>query len=128
MSEPAPVPVTKWEPPVEPPRLVVAPPPAPAAPDAPAAPVLSELVSSLGLLPEVPTRPFQVGQEAVAIYVHGELLTRLSKLIAIQGEVALKPERKRFRGRATDKPFGDGEAQMVRASGTVDHKTFRSGM
>lgn len=49
--------------------------------------------------------------------VDGELLTRLEGLVAFSGQLTFQPEMKRFRGRTTDKPFGDGGLRMVRASG-----------
>jgi Flp pilus assembly protein TadD len=60
---------------------------------------------------------FAVGATEVVIYVRGEILTRLDGLVASWGSVSLKPELKRFRGKATDKPFGDGPRRMLRASG-----------
>ena len=49
--------------------------------------------------------------------VTGEVRVRLDGLFATQGRIAIAPEVKRFRGRATDKPFGDGAARMHRATG-----------
>ena len=68
---------------------------------------------------DVPTSEasFGVGQSEVVVVVHGEILTRLDGLVASWGSVGLKPELKRFRGKATDKPFGDGARRMLRASG-----------
>ncbi|RKG81384.1 AIM24 family protein, partial [Corallococcus terminator] len=62
-------------------------------------------------------QPFVQGPASVAVAVNGELLTRLEGLIAVQGQVTFQPEMKRFRGRATDKPFGEGVQAMVRARG-----------
>ncbi len=42
---------------------------------------------------------------------------RLDGVFATQGRVALSGEVKRFRGRATEKPFGEGATRMYRASG-----------
>jgi len=44
------------------------------------------------------------------------MLTRLDGLVASWGSVTMKPELKRFRGKATDKPFGDGPRRMLRAA------------
>ena len=51
---------------------------------------------------------FAVGAQGFSARVDGELLTRLEGLVAFTGALAFKPEMKRFRGRMTDKPFGDG--------------------
>jgi uncharacterized protein (AIM24 family) len=53
----------------------------------------------------------------VVIQLQGEMLTRLDGLVASWGSVTLKPELKRFRGKATDKPFGEGGRRMLRAVG-----------
>src|SRR5207245_11195881 len=45
------------------------------------------------------------------------MLTRLDGLVASWGQLSLKPELKRFRGRPTDKPFGEGARRMLRATG-----------
>ncbi|MFN2546791.1 MAG: tetratricopeptide repeat protein [Myxococcales bacterium] len=60
---------------------------------------------------------FAIGPSEVVIYVKGEVLTRLDGLVASWGAVTMRPELKRFRGKATDKPFGDGARRMLRASG-----------
>jgi uncharacterized protein (AIM24 family) len=64
-----------------------------------------------------------VGQVFVAdgatltVNVHGELLCRLVGLAAWRGELAFSGEVKRFRGRATAKPFGEPPEQMHRLVG-----------
>ena len=60
---------------------------------------------------------FSIGPSEVLIQVKGEMLTRLDGLVASWGQVSMKPEMKRFRGKATDKPFGDGARRMLRAAG-----------
>jgi uncharacterized protein (AIM24 family) len=60
---------------------------------------------------------FGIGATEVLIQVRGEMLTRLDGLVASWGQLSLKPELKRFRGRPTDKPFGEGARRMLRASG-----------
>jgi uncharacterized protein (AIM24 family) len=60
---------------------------------------------------------FAIGPGEVLINVRGEMLMRLDGLVASWGSVSMKPELKRFRGKATDKPFGDGARRMLRASG-----------
>lgn len=60
---------------------------------------------------------FGLGPTEIVVHVRGEILIRLDGLVASWGSVSLKPELKRFRGKATDKPFGDGARRMLRASG-----------
>jgi uncharacterized protein (AIM24 family) len=55
------------------------------------------------------------------------MLTRLDGLVASWGSLTMKPELKRFRGKATDKPFGDGPRRMVRASGEGRYVISREG-
>lgn len=69
------------------------------------------------LLPVPAGEPFGLAPEAVAVHVHGEVLARAEGLLAVLGEVALAPEVKRFRGKATDHAFGEGAARMWRARG-----------
>ena len=56
---------------------------------------------------------FAIGASEVLIHVRGEMLTRLDGLMASWGSVSMKPELKRFRGKATDKSFGDGPRRML---------------
>lgn len=60
---------------------------------------------------------FAIQERSLAVAVRGEVRVRLDGLFATQGKVAIAPEVKRFRGRATDKPFGEGTARMHRVSG-----------
>jgi uncharacterized protein (AIM24 family) len=53
----------------------------------------------------------------LTVNVHGELLCRLAGLAAWRGELAFAGEVKRFRGRATEKPFGVPPEQMHRLVG-----------
>ncbi|RKH04299.1 tetratricopeptide repeat protein [Corallococcus carmarthensis] len=80
-------------------------------------PVLTEWVPTVALPGVAPGQPFTQGAAGVALAVNGELLTRLEGLVAVRGQVTFEPEMKRFRGRATDKPFGEGHQAMVRARG-----------
>src|SRR5205823_4719055 len=59
--------------------------------------------------------------------VRGEMLTRLDGLVASWGSLTMKPELKRFRGKATDKPFGEGSRRMLRASGEGRYVISREG-
>ena len=111
-------PVTLFPPPSPPeavrPGAPTSPSPAPGAATA----KLSELVRAVAVLGEAPIAPFEVRSDVVLISVRGELLTRLSGLCAYGGSLELKPERMRFRGRLTDRGFGDGAEQVMRAIGT----------
>ncbi|RKH68627.1 AIM24 family protein, partial [Corallococcus aberystwythensis] len=80
-------------------------------------PLLTEWVPTVALPGVAPGQPFTQGAWGVALAVNGELLTRLVGLVAVRGQVTFEPEMKRFRGRATDKPFGEGDQAMVRARG-----------
>jgi uncharacterized protein (AIM24 family)/thioredoxin-like negative regulator of GroEL len=53
----------------------------------------------------------------LTVNVRGELLCRLAGLAAWRGELAFAGEVKRFRGQATDKPFGEAPEQMHRLVG-----------
>jgi len=68
-------------------------------------------------LDAAPAEAFEVRGEVTAIRVAGEVLTRLHPLVALSGAVSVQPEMKRFRGRATDKTFGEGVRRFVRAVG-----------
>jgi tetratricopeptide (TPR) repeat protein/uncharacterized protein (AIM24 family) len=78
---------------------------------------LSELAPAVQVFHEPPAEPFVVQADLVEITISGELLTRLAGLISYSGVLDLKPERKRFRGRLTDRGFGEGDTQMNRARG-----------
>jgi uncharacterized protein (AIM24 family) len=64
-----------------------------------------------------PLEPFAADGPALAAAVKGELLCRLDGLLAWRGDVTFTGEVKRFRGRATDKPFGEGAEQVHRLAG-----------
>lgn len=81
-------------------------------------PVLAELAPAVALAGANPLQPLRVGAHSFSAYVEGELLTRLEGLVAFSGQLRFQPEMKRYRGRPTDEFFGEGDAQLVRASGT----------
>jgi uncharacterized protein (AIM24 family) len=60
---------------------------------------------------------FTVQDGVLAVAVRGEARVRLTGLFAVRGSVALAGEVKRFRGRTTDTPFGEGAARIHRVSG-----------
>jgi hypothetical protein len=60
---------------------------------------------------------FSVQGDTLVVTVRGTLLCRVDGLFAQKGGLQLAPEMKRFRGKGTDKPFGDGASQMRRVTG-----------
>ncbi len=101
-------------------------PPPEAQPEAPAAdpasgvPRLADLGPSLDYTqtPQSPAGgPFQITDQSLALTVSGELLTRLTGMVAVVGTVDAAPEMRRNRGRATDQGFGEGPTQLQRVKG-----------
>lgn len=78
---------------------------------------LVELGASTSDIEQPQAGPFHVGPHGLAVTVNGEMLTRMTNLVAIVGSVTAHPENRRARGRAVDQPFGEGAAQMQRLSG-----------
>jgi len=70
---------------------------------------------------------FAIGSTEVVVQVRGDMLTRLDGLVASWGQLALKPELKRFRGKPTDKFFGEGGRRMLRATGAGRFVISREG-
>ncbi|ADO73170.1 TPR domain protein [Stigmatella aurantiaca DW4/3-1] len=99
--------------------FVAEPPPQAAgfAPQAGPVPTLGELAPLLPLAEAGAAATFSVWPAGCSVRVEGQLLIRLEGLVAFSGNLTFQPEMKRFRGRATDKPFGEGPGQLVRASG-----------
>lgn len=62
--------------------------------------------------------PFGITPSLVAIDVRQELYARVDGLVASFGAMTLVPAFKRFRGRVTDKPFGESSRRMMQVSGT----------
>jgi len=91
------------------------------------APSMSQYTSARRLSVPEPTGGFAIGPTEVLVHVRGEMLTRLDGLVASWGSVTMKPELKRFRGKATDKPFGEGTRRMLRASGEGRYVISREG-
>jgi uncharacterized protein (AIM24 family)/thioredoxin-like negative regulator of GroEL len=69
------------------------------------------------LVQPAPGEVFSVAGGALSVAVRGEVRVRLDGLFATQGRVAMTPETKRFRGRAIEKPFGEGATRLHRVSG-----------
>jgi uncharacterized protein (AIM24 family) len=78
---------------------------------------IAQLAPALQAFPADLQGPFAVRGDLVAMVCRDQMLMRLAGLVAMTGSLELESEAKRFRGRATDKPFGEGELQMVRAVG-----------
>jgi uncharacterized protein (AIM24 family) len=77
---------------------------------------LTELVRERNYDPP-PACPFHVDEVALTLQVSGELSARLPRLLWMRGEITQKAEVKRFRGRVTEQPFGDGEDRVFRLQG-----------
>ncbi|RMG14807.1 MAG: tetratricopeptide repeat protein [Deltaproteobacteria bacterium] len=99
--------------------------PSPRPVDAPAPPAPSEWQGPVGLLQAAARAgvettgdlTFAVGGEVVVVNVGSEVLMRTAGLLAAEGALTFTPEVKRFRGRATDKPYGEGAGRMLRVRG-----------
>ncbi|MDP3233523.1 MAG: tetratricopeptide repeat protein [Myxococcales bacterium] len=78
---------------------------------------LVELGASTSDIEQPQAGPFHVGPHGLAVTVNGEMLTRMTNLVAIVGSVTAHPENRRARGRAVEQPFGEGPAQMQRLTG-----------
>src|SRR5206468_10980294 len=96
-------------------------------PSAEPPPSMSQYTSAKRLPVPAQAGGFAIGPSEVLIQVRGEMLTRLDGLVASWGSLTMKPELKRFRGKATDKPFGEGSRRMLRASGEGRYVISREG-
>jgi uncharacterized protein (AIM24 family) len=101
--------------------------PAEAEPSVTPPPSMSQYTSAKKLAVPDPGSGFAIGPSEVLIQVRGDMLTRLDGLVASWGSVTMKPELKRFRGKATDKPFGEGPRRMLRATGEGRYVIAREG-
>jgi hypothetical protein len=79
-------------------------------------PTLAAFVE-LARLPPPPDGPFSTGPFGAAIQVRGSLITRLDGVYAARGALGFEPMQQRFRGRPTERPFGEGVRQVFRATG-----------
>lgn len=79
---------------------------------------LRQLAASLRLVGEGEASPFAVNEDSVLVTVRGELLVRTAGMIGFTGALDFRPEYKRFRGRVTDRPFGEGPDRVQRVQGT----------
>src|SRR5574341_319220 len=111
LPEPAPVPEPRKAPPAPPKVAAPAPTLTPASAGGLGTWVEAHLVRSGG------AETFSVQGDTLVVTVKGVTLCRLDGLFAQKGALQLAPEMKRFRGKATEKPFGDGPSQMRRVTG-----------
>ncbi len=88
---------------------------APARPSAATYPALATFAAARVVTP--PGEVFWTDGQTLIMWVYGELLTRLEGLFAARGRLEASPAWKRFRGRATQRPFGEGPARMHRVKG-----------
>jgi uncharacterized protein (AIM24 family) len=129
---PAPIPLVLEQPRQEvPPNadepLLAATPPPRATPAVVTSAELSQLAASLRLVGEAEASPFAVKDDSVLVTVRGELLVRATGMIGFTGSLEFRPEYKRFRGRVTDRPFGDGADRMQRVHGNGTAWVAREG-
>jgi uncharacterized protein (AIM24 family) len=80
-------------------------------------PLLSELAPAVALAGASPGSPFRVGHGSFSALVEGELLTRLDGMVAFSGQLGFQPETRRFRGRPSEQPFGEGAGRLMRVTG-----------
>jgi uncharacterized protein (AIM24 family) len=89
--------------------------------------VLSSYTAERRLSAPAAESGFAIGSSEIVVQVRGDMLTRLDGLVASWGQLALKPELKRFRGKPTDKFFGEGGRRMLRATGAGRFVISREG-
>lgn len=77
---------------------------------------LAQLAEARLVLPAA-VETFTVSRGLLTVAVRGEVLSRARGLVAVRGAVRVAPEMKRFRGKSTDRPFGEGPDRMLRAAG-----------
>ena len=97
--------MSQAEPAAAPPRLAGGP-----------APSLMELARQSVYAPGA-AEPFLMDGSEVTIRISGEVRSRLTGLLWARGKVERQGEQKRFRGRPTDKPFGEGADRVYRLTG-----------
>jgi uncharacterized protein (AIM24 family) len=78
---------------------------------------LTELGATAAWVQEPSAGPFQLGPAGLAVSVHGEMLSRMTGLVAVVGSVESEPEMRHRRGRPTGEPFGAGGDQLQRVRG-----------
>jgi uncharacterized protein (AIM24 family) len=78
---------------------------------------LAEIGPSLDWSRSAVSGPFLVNRDGLALQVRGELLSRLTGLVAVVGQIDATPQMRKVRGRASDQSFGEGASQMQRVVG-----------
>lgn len=78
---------------------------------------LVDLGATAGWVQQPDAGPFQLGPQGLAVTVTGEMLVRMTGLVAVVGSVQVSAEMRRKRGRPTHEPFGVGPAQVQRVKG-----------
>lgn len=119
----APLPITVEEPvDAPPPQAAPAETQVPVAAPAGYAPMSPQRLVDLGAsgawVQEPSAGPFHLSADGLAVTVNGEMLLRMSGLIAVVGSIDVQPENRRRRGRPSQEPFGKGAEQMQRVKGS----------
>ncbi|MEW5742916.1 MAG: tetratricopeptide repeat protein [Myxococcota bacterium] len=78
---------------------------------------LVDLGAASGWVTEPSGGPFHLSPEGLAVKVSGEVLSRMTGLVAVVGGLEVKPEVRRKRGKPSQEPFGEGPMQLQRLSG-----------
>ena len=79
---------------------------------------LVDLGASGSWVQEPSAGPFHLSVDGLAVTVAGEMLMRMSGLIAVVGSIDVAPEQRRRRGRPTQDPFGPVQNQLQRVKGS----------
>lgn len=78
---------------------------------------LVDIGAASGWVREPNAGPFHMSSEGLAVTVDGEMLSRMTGLVAVVGGLDVKPEVRRKRGRPTGENFGVEATQLQRISG-----------
>ncbi|MEW6434586.1 MAG: tetratricopeptide repeat protein [Myxococcota bacterium] len=78
---------------------------------------LVDIGAASGWVREPSAGPFHMSPEGLAVTVNGEMLSRMTGLVAVVGSLDVKPEVRRKRGRPTPETFGSTAAQLQRIAG-----------
>ncbi|GMU59792.1 MAG: hypothetical protein AMXMBFR34_15550 [Myxococcaceae bacterium] len=78
---------------------------------------LVDIGAASGWVKEPAAGPFHMSPEGLAVTVDGEVLSRMTGLVAVVGALEVQPEVRRRRGSPTQEPFGAGATQLQRLSG-----------
>ena len=78
---------------------------------------LVDIGAASGWVREPSAGPFHMSSEGLAVTVDGEMLSRMTGLVAVVGGLDVKPEVRRKRGRPTGEAFGAQISQLQRIAG-----------